>query len=245
MSDLIRNALGPLQSYKLDEKYASASTNKPIDQKASVRYEEARNKYLQQRIEEMMMEYVATFDGETFEMPEVEATSPSEVNLVNDVKSKATNVTKACEDLLKRYTEFGHKRAELESVVADLGDMASDDMDDENDADVTEEEMKAEENLLHELRQKKAALQQKLQSINASAEAAEASCFALRPPLLSPFLTHFNFTYFSQHPSSSSPLTSPLPLTVHNPKLQGTADQTWRRCQPSVPRQPCLSLCDP
>jgi len=74
---------------------------------------------------------------------------------------------------MTRNEAFTHKRAELESIVNQMGEI--DDSDLGEGEDVTEEEMAEQEELLHQLRQKKAALQQKLKGIMDETTVAEAT----------------------------------------------------------------------
>ena len=182
MTDLLKNALVPLQEHSLPNKLLPNDAAS-VDLATITKYTAARDKYLKHRVEETMMESLATFDGTTFDMPTSEAPDGFEAELIAGVKDKANDISKRLVTLLQKHEEFGHKRSELQSIVDQMGEIDADAIGDD-EVDVTEEELKEQEMKLHSLRQKKAMLQSKLKGIQDETAAAEKSIVASKEELV-------------------------------------------------------------
>ena len=90
MADHLQSALQPLKEHSLPNKYLEETVS--VDKEAASRYKAARSKYLHQRVEELMMQQVATFDGKTFDMPTCDAPDGFENELIAGVKDKAKEI---------------------------------------------------------------------------------------------------------------------------------------------------------
>ncbi len=169
--------------------HAKWTTDSPrgVDSSLIQRYEEARDLYLQRRLENLLVDHIATYqpddEEEPFELPSVD--DVEEAKALEDRHAKAlatlqgsmdqiqTQVTK-----LKATKEaLASRRQELEQMIQDMEDEDDDltmDDDEGNDNDTVEEsDVASEQERIEELQQQKLKLQDELAKIQLETQQAQ------------------------------------------------------------------------
>lgn len=185
----LRTALETLQTYNLPYQFKPVDLSKSnikggnkghIDPELIDRYENAKSQYLKQRITELLVEHVETFDGTSFQFPPIPETALLEKSkedndhICKKVKISAEKLGKSMNSLHAEYENFSQRRDELERMVNEMEakneSVGKNDMDDSkdfpgNDQDVNEDKMKEQEEKLSTLVRKRLTLQQKLDQL--------------------------------------------------------------------------------
>ncbi|GMI06999.1 hypothetical protein TrLO_g13207 [Triparma laevis f. longispina] len=140
-----------------------------------VAYNTSRNKYLTQRVEEQMLDYVSTYDVSTneFQSPSaVESNDEEGDKLIDDVVKVAKEICMIQSDLDARRGKFEEGRNELEKVVSEMDE---DDQEEVEGDDFTEgaeekieEEIKEMEGKREEMKRKLKEVQEKIGEEQAS-----------------------------------------------------------------------------
>ena len=192
----LRETLETLQSYKLPIQFEppdSSETNKnntenTIDKDLILRYEKAKSKYLQQRITELLIEHVETFDGTSFQFPPLPDTSIIEKNkndedhICKKVKRSTNNLAENLNLLHADYENFRERINELQRMVKDIeskhesfGDKSGEDYDasEETGGDIDDVKLAEQEEKLAGLVRKRMTLQSKLKRLKEEKDAIE------------------------------------------------------------------------
>jgi hypothetical protein len=165
------------------------NSNSCSDQR--VKYESARDLYVQQRVEEMLIEQLSTFDGKGFADPitddddEIMKSNEEEAGVVTSVRSTANAIAMTHDSLTKKFGHFVSRREELLQVLKEIDgttttitatgngsntsslndDGSSSDMADDDLAVVSDEDLLQQQKELEEIQQEKIELEAQLADI--------------------------------------------------------------------------------
>jgi hypothetical protein len=147
------------------------------------RYEQARDLYLQRRLENLLVDHIATYDGETIELPEIEDDSDlieRNEHAFRTLQASLSTLHTQVDQLRHTRDAVQSRRQELERMVHDLQ------QEDESETDIMEEddtmsldpsELEREQARIEELQQQKRQLQDRLEQLQRQAkEAQECAC---------------------------------------------------------------------
>ena len=195
----LQATLNTLQSYKLPTQFElppdiakdELSTDEQkknrynVDPDIIQRYVQAKSIYLRQRITELMMEHVQTFDGKSFQFPPPTDLSTLEENKENEnhickkVKRSAEALASNVVLLQADYVNFCERRDEFQRMLKDI-EAKNDSVTDDNmknkkekqdkeeiDGEINEKDMEEQEQKLNELVRKKMTLKSKLDQLKA------------------------------------------------------------------------------
>jgi hypothetical protein len=159
-----------------------------VDSALIQRYEEARDLYLQRRLENLLVDHIATYqpdeEDEPFEFPHVD--DEEEAQALEGRHAKALAKLQTSLDLIQEQVTklkatkeaVAARRQELEHMIQDMEgvqvEMEEDDetMDDDNDT-VDDAAMAAEQERIEQLQQRKARLQEELAKIQKETKEAQ------------------------------------------------------------------------
>lgn len=202
----LRAAVKDLQSAQLklpqynrhnDDKENSANTAHLLQ-----RYKSARETYIRQRTTEVFIDVLQSYDPSTqtfANMPErvtpeeLVALQQRQQHVLDSVRSTMTNVNSSMEELQWMFAQFEEKRDEFVQIVEGMerserqkkmtarSEDAGADCDpmeeDEDDEEITEEDVAEQEDRLGELLQRKIELEDKLRSVRAQILDVEDDCY--------------------------------------------------------------------
>ena len=158
------------------------------------RYEQARDLYLKRRLENLLVDHIATYRPEDEEQPfDIPQLEEDEENALNERHTQALAILQtSLETVHDRVTELRmnqekikSRREELECMLADLEDNEDDDDDEDYDDDDTATAMDKDENVvdesamaseqarIEELQKRKIQLQQDLAKVQAETQQAQ------------------------------------------------------------------------
>lgn len=180
-----------LPSASAEEEESSSSSPKSIDNTALIqRYEQARDLYLQRRLENLLVDHIATFDGESMEFPQVEDHSNTaqlqerHQQAFQTLQESLTNIHSQVDQLKQARDAVQSRRQELECMIQDLQneeDVDEGSMMEEEDADETTAAallddpaaLEEEQARIEALQQRKRQLQEKLEQVKRQAKEAQ------------------------------------------------------------------------
>lgn len=179
--DEIRSTLSTLGSYEPNVFPPPDATSLSFDVTASKQsYCAARDRYLNQRMEEMMLEYVSSYTDENgFMRPEVpspeddsSSSAASKAAQVAEVTAASQQVSSLMSSLQSKTAQFKDRLSSLSEAVAsfDSAGISIPPPPSSSDYDVTPEELRSQEALLADLVLKKESLRARLSELK-SAEA--------------------------------------------------------------------------
>jgi hypothetical protein len=169
--DQIRITLAKLEEYELPEPFRESprSSTAFVDTSLLERYSALRDHYLQKTIDLSVANRVATFDGEAFEYPElpipVEEMEDRHERLQTDLQQTTRSMQVNLEQLHVDYARLQERKEDLRKMLEESEvDAQSLNLDPqvEEEEDVDEEDVEAEQNRLLALQQRKKDLLSKL-----------------------------------------------------------------------------------
>eukprot|EP00592_Proboscia_alata_P017245 CAMPEP_0194398500 /NCGR_PEP_ID=MMETSP0174-20130528/126135_1 /TAXON_ID=216777 /ORGANISM="Proboscia alata, Strain PI-D3" /LENGTH=311 /DNA_ID=CAMNT_0039194797 /DNA_START=23 /DNA_END=957 /DNA_ORIENTATION=- len=160
------------------------------------RYFKARDQYLTQRIEELFVQHVNTFDGTDFELPDTShVKSPNiiqeeESKMMDEISTTASSVAEQYKTLIEKHALFDEKRTELAHIVSDMekeeeskarkSNETSDSMDDDEcstmDNSIDDDEIAQEEETLRSLMESRLEMEDKLRRVQSESEHMKLEC---------------------------------------------------------------------
>lgn len=151
-----------------------------LEQSIQQQYNNAKKRYLRQRFEELFLQHVATYNGETFQFPvpsftkvEEETMKQKRQELQDTLKDQVTKMVHKRHEVVSKYNKLQERKEELKGLVEDLVSRSKADEDEEGEEecdDDDEDEMSGSEIIeqqtqLEHLQAKKMALQAKLAAV--------------------------------------------------------------------------------
>lgn len=163
--------LKKLESYALPKQYLQCNGNCNIDPDILSRHEEAKSRYLQQRVSELLMEFVGTFDGKTFQFPPPHHNEKNrnEDTIHERVKNTSKQLYNKINNLRAAHENFQERKKELKRIIEDTESKQEDTLstrkndDDDDDSNDDTQEMFEQEKRLLALVRKRTDLQAKLE----------------------------------------------------------------------------------
>jgi len=149
-----------------------------LDQTIQQQYNNAKQRYLRQRFEELFLQHVATYNGKTFQFPvpsftnvEEESMKQKRQELQDKLRAQVSKMAHKRHEVVSKYNILRERKEELKGLVEDLVSKSKADEDeegeedfdvDEDEDDLSESEIKEQRAQLEHLQAKKLALQAKL-----------------------------------------------------------------------------------
>lgn len=173
--DRIRQQVEELENYNLPEPFretsntgTSSNNNDVVNKSLLERYTNLRDEYLKKAIENTVAKHVTTYDGENFQLPDVpyqaKELDAMRQNVQNRLQQTARNVQNNLEQLNADYARLQERKKDLRRMLEEFdGDGDSLDLETDNDEpDVDEEDLQAQQERLLSLQQRKKELLSKL-----------------------------------------------------------------------------------
>lgn len=199
----LRQTIKILDSYQLPDHYSNylgsvVNTNTAnneiiggaqllLEQTAQQQYNNAKQRYLRQRFEELFLQHVATYNGETFQFPtpsqtkqEEERMTQKRQELQEKLMAQVHNIVQKRNEVLLKYNILQERKEELKALVEDLVTKAESNDDEQEgeeeedeEEEITESEIKEQQSQLDQLLAKKLELQAKLAAVKVETQHLE------------------------------------------------------------------------
>ena len=217
--DEIRSTLVTLSSYEPNTFPSADSSSLSFDVTSSKQsYCAARDRYLNQRMEEMMLEYVSSYsnDENGFMRPDLSSPCPtddaaSKAALVAQVTSASQQVSTLMSSLQSKTAQFKDRLSSLSEAVAsfDSAGVSCPPPPTSSDYDVTPDELRSQEVLLADLLSKKESMRARLSELKAAEsqalkEIADIQAGSYGPSFPSDALSTASLSSFNPIPSFAS-----------------------------------------